>query len=141
MQGPILSHAIESGLTTARPLAPKPADRTYAVNLVGSMQGYEWGMQSSAGLSVRQGERVIVEMRNHSMMTHPMHLHGHHFQIVAINGQEISGAVRDTVFLPPMTSVAFAFDAVNPGKAWAFHCHHLYHMATGMMTTVGYEGG
>ena len=140
-QGPILSHAIEPGLTAARPLAPKPADRTYAVNLVGSMQGYEWGMQSSADLSVRDGERVIVEMRNHSMMTHPMHLHGHHFQIVAINGQEISGAVRDTVFLPPMTSVAFAFDAVNPGKAWAFHCHHLYHMATGMMTTVGYVGG
>ena len=140
-QGLILSHAIESGLTAARPLAPKPADRTYAVNLVGSMQGYEWGMQSSADLSVRQGERVIVEMRNNSMMTHPMHLHGHHFQIVSINGQEISGAMRDTVFLPPMTSVAFAFDAVNPGKAWAFHCHHLYHMATGMMTTVGYVGG
>jgi FtsP/CotA-like multicopper oxidase with cupredoxin domain len=140
-QGPILSQAIESGLTAARPLVPKASDRTYAVNLVGSMQGYEWGMRSSADLSVHQGERVIVEMRNHSMMTHPMHLHGHHFQIVAINGQEISGAVRDTVFLPPMTSVAFAFDAVNPGKAWAFHCHHLYHMATGMMTTVGYEGG
>jgi FtsP/CotA-like multicopper oxidase with cupredoxin domain len=140
-QGPILSQAIESGLTAAQPLVPKTADRTYAVNLVGSMQGYEWGMLSSADLSVHQGERVIVEMRNHSMMTHPMHLHGHHFQVVAINGQEISGAVRDTVFLPPMTSVAFAFDAVNPGKAWAFHCHHLYHLATGMMTTVGYEGG
>ena len=140
-QGPILSHAIESGLTAARPLEPKPADRTYAVNLVGSMQGYEWGMQPSADLSVRQGGRVIVEMRNHSMMTHPMHLHGHHFQIVAINGQDISGAMRDTVFLPPMTSVAFAFDAVNPGKAWAFHCHHLYHMVTGMMAMVGYEGG
>jgi FtsP/CotA-like multicopper oxidase with cupredoxin domain len=140
-QGPILSQAIEAGLAAARPLTPKTADRTYAVNLVGSMQGYEWGMQSSANLAVRQGERVIVEMRNHSMMSHPMHLHGHHFQIVAVNGQEISGAVRDTVFLPPMTSVAFAFDAVNPGKAWAFHCHHLYHMATGMMATVGYEGG
>ncbi len=140
VQGPILSQANESGLVAVRPLVPKTADRTYTVNLVGSMQGYEWGMQSSADLSVRRGERVVVEMRNHSMMTHPMHLHGHHFQIVAINGQEISGAVRDTVFLPPMTSAAFAFDAVNPGKAWAFHCHHLYHMATGMMTTVGYEG-
>lgn len=140
-QGPILSQAIESGLTAVRPLAPKTVDRTYAVNLMGSMQGYEWGMQSSADLSVRQGERVVVEMRNNSMMTHPMHLHGHHFQIVAVNGQEISGAVRDTVFLPPMTSIAFAFDAINPGKAWAFHCHHLYHMATGMMATVGYEGG
>ena len=140
-QEPFLSQAIESGLTAAQPLVPKAVDRIYTVNLVGSMQGYEWGMQSSADLLVRPGERVVVEMRNHSMMTHPMHLHGHHFQIVAINGQEISGAVRDTVFLPPMTSVAFAFDAVNPGKAWAFHCHHLYHMATGMMTTVGYEGG
>jgi FtsP/CotA-like multicopper oxidase with cupredoxin domain len=139
-QGPILSQAIEAVLTAARPLAPRTANRTYAVNLVGSMQGYEWGMQSSADLSVRRGERVVVEMRNHSMMTHPMHLHGHHFQIVAINGREISGAVRDTVFLPPMTSAAFAFDAVNPGKAWAFHCHHLYHMATGMMAAVGYEG-
>lgn len=141
LQGPILSQAIEAGLTAIRPLAQKTVDRTYAVNLVGSMQGYEWGMQSNAVLSARQGERVVVEMRNHSMMTHPMHLHGHHFQIVAINGQEFSGAVRDTVFLPPMTSAAFAFDAVNPGMAWAFHCHHLYHMATGMMATVGYEGG
>ncbi len=140
-QGPILSHAIESGLTAIWPLAQKTVDRIYAVNLVGSMQGYEWSMQSIANLSVRRGERVVMEMRNHSMMTHPMHLHGHHFQIVAINGQEISGAVRDTVFLPPMTSIAFAFDAINPGKAWAFHCHHLYHMATGMMVTVGYEGG
>jgi FtsP/CotA-like multicopper oxidase with cupredoxin domain len=139
--GPILSPVIEAGLTAARPLAPKTVDRTYVVNLVGSMQGYEWGMQSSADLSVRQRERVIVEMRNHSMMSHPMHLHGHHFQIVAINGREISGAMRDTVFLPPMTSIAFAFDAVNSGSAWAFHCHHLYHMATGMMATVGYEEG
>jgi FtsP/CotA-like multicopper oxidase with cupredoxin domain len=140
-QGPMLSQAIEAELTAVQPLAPKASGRAYTVNLVGSMQGYEWGMQSNADLLVRHGERVIVEMRNQSMMTHPMHLHGHHFQIVAVNGRKISGARRDTVFLPPMTSITFAFDAVNPGKAWAFHCHHLYHMATGMMATVGYEGG
>ena len=39
-----------------------------------------------------------------------------------------------------MARVTFAFDANNPGKAWAFHCHHLYHMVSGMMTTVGYKG-
>lgn len=138
--GPILSLAAEWGLAAATPLAAKAASRTFTVDLVGSMQGYTWGMQSNADLLVREGERVIVEMRNRSMMTHPMHLHGHHFQIAAINGRAVSGAVRDTVFLPHMTSVAFAFDAVNPGKAWAFHCHHLYHMATGMMTTIGYQG-
>jgi FtsP/CotA-like multicopper oxidase with cupredoxin domain len=37
-----------------------------------------------------------------------------------------------------MREVTIAFDANNPGR-WAFHCHHLYHMATGMMTTVAYE--
>ena len=73
------------------------------------------------------------------MMTHPMHLHGHHFQILAINGENFMGAVRDTVFVPPMAGVTFAFIADNPGGGWAFHCHHLYHMATGMMTTVAYS--
>ena len=77
-------------------------------------------------------------MRNMSMMAHPMHLHGHHFQVVAINGKRIDGAVRDTVLVPPMTQVAIQFDAPNPGR-WPFHCHHLYHMATGMMSFVTYE--
>jgi FtsP/CotA-like multicopper oxidase with cupredoxin domain len=66
-------------------------------------------------------------------------LHGHHFQMVAIDGQPLPGAVRDTVWVPPMRRVTVAFDADNPGT-WAFHCHHLYHMATGMMTAVVYEG-
>jgi FtsP/CotA-like multicopper oxidase with cupredoxin domain len=40
------------------------------------------------------------------MMAHPMHLHGHHFQVIAIDSRTISGAVRDTVHVPPMTSVS-----------------------------------
>jgi FtsP/CotA-like multicopper oxidase with cupredoxin domain len=78
-------------------------------------------------------------MHNLSMMTHPMHLHGHHFQVVGIDGKPLQGAVRDTVAVPPMASVTIAFDAANLGM-WAFHCHHLYHMATGMMAFVAYEG-
>jgi FtsP/CotA-like multicopper oxidase with cupredoxin domain len=49
------------------------------------------------------------------------------------------GAVRDTVGVPPMASVRLAFDADNPGR-WAFHCHNLYHMVTGMMTEFRYDG-
>ena len=41
--------------------------------------------------------------------------------------------------VPPMTAVTIAFDADHPGK-WAFHCHHLYHMASGMMAMLTYEG-
>jgi FtsP/CotA-like multicopper oxidase with cupredoxin domain len=47
--------------------------------------------------------------------------------------------VRDTILVPPMTSVVVAFDANNPGR-WPLHCHHFYHMATGMMAYVAYEG-
>jgi FtsP/CotA-like multicopper oxidase with cupredoxin domain len=78
-------------------------------------------------------------MMNASMMTHPMHLHGHVFQVVAINGSRINGAVRDTVLVPPMGSVRIAFNADNPGR-WALHCHNLYHMMGGMMTEVRYPG-
>jgi FtsP/CotA-like multicopper oxidase with cupredoxin domain len=96
-------------------------------------------MQSSTPLTVRQGERIEIAMRNMSMMTHPMHLHGHRFQVVSIDGRRFEGAVRDTVAVPHMAEVIVAFDADNPGK-WAFHCHHLYHMAAGMMDFVTYDG-
>ncbi len=66
-----------------------------------------------------------------------MHLHGHRFQVVSIDGQAVNGAVRDTVAVPPMSTVTIAFDANNTGR-WAFHCHHLYHMVSGMMSFVDY---
>jgi FtsP/CotA-like multicopper oxidase with cupredoxin domain len=102
------------------------------------MTGYTWGIGGADNLKVRPGERVEIAMSNMSMMMHPMHLHGHHFQIVGINGKPVRGAVRDTVAVPPMTSVTIAFDANNPGR-WAFHCHHLYHMVAGMMAFVAYD--
>lgn len=49
------------------------------------------------------------------MMSHPMYLHGHHFQVTAINGAKLAGAVRDTVLVPPGASMTIAFDANNPG--------------------------
>jgi hypothetical protein len=60
------------------------------------------------------------------MMAHPMHLHGHAFQVVAINGNPLAGAVRDTVLVPPMGSVTIAFDTDNPGR-WAFPAKSLPH--------------
>jgi FtsP/CotA-like multicopper oxidase with cupredoxin domain len=39
----------------------------------------------------------------------------------------------------PMGRVRIAFDADNPGR-WPFHCHNLYHQATGMMTEFRYQG-
>jgi FtsP/CotA-like multicopper oxidase with cupredoxin domain len=136
--GPVVGLELEGRLKAARPLSLHSPDRRYTVTLVGGMAGYAWGIDGGDGLKVKRGERVEIAMRNMSMMTHPMHLHGHHFQIVGVNGQAIRGAVRDTVGVPPMASVTIAFDANNPGR-WAFHCHHLYHMAAGMMAFVNYD--
>jgi FtsP/CotA-like multicopper oxidase with cupredoxin domain len=87
--------------------------------------------------TVRMGERVEVMMHNMTSMSHPMHLHGHYFKVVAIGSERIDGAVRDTVLVPPGETVTIAFDANNPGT-WAFHCHHVYHMNAGMMGAIAY---
>jgi FtsP/CotA-like multicopper oxidase with cupredoxin domain len=137
--GPIVSLDLEGRLSAARPLPTRSVDRRYAVTLTGDMSQYAWDIQDRGALVVRAGERVEIAMLNMSMMTHPMHLHGHHFQVVAIDGHRIRGAVRDTVAVTPMSTVTVAFDATNPGK-WAFHCHHLYHMVAGMMTFLNYQG-
>lgn len=135
--GPVVDLNLEGSLRAAETLAVREPSRRYAVTLTGGMGDYEWSVLSREPLTVKRGERIEIAMRNMSMMTHPMHLHGHHFQVVAINGERFGGAMRDTVGVPHMAEVTIAFDADNPGK-WPFHCHHLYHMAAGMMGYVEY---
>jgi len=139
-RGPLLSLDVERQLQAARPLMAKAPDRKLSVMLMGDMMGYQWRLESAGPLIVEEGQRVSIEMMNHSMMAHPMHLHGHHFQVMAINGAVMRGAIRDTVLVPPMSTVGIAFDALNSGRGWAFHCHNLYHMAAGMMAAVSYKG-
>lgn len=136
--------ALESRLRAVRPIADRPVAVRDTVVLGGDMSAYAWTLDGRSWgahrpVPVRTGARVELNLRNDSMMGHPMHLHGHHFQVVAIDGRRLAGAVRDTVWVPPKRELTIAFDAANPGQ-WAFHCHHLYHMATGMMTTVDYTG-
>ena len=133
----------EMKLRAVQPMPSRPIDRSVPVDLVGTMANYVWGMnvdgQGGAPVTVAKGERVELVMRNTTMMAHPMHLHGPAFQVTEINGQGFPGAVRDTVLVPPRTTVKVVFDADNPGL-WAFHCHNLYHMAAGMFTTLVYRG-
>jgi FtsP/CotA-like multicopper oxidase with cupredoxin domain len=125
----------------AEPLPARTADRKLTVVLTGNMMTYQWGVgdaaKPAANLPVKAGERVEIELINQTQMSHPMHLHGHHFQVVAVNGAPVAGAVRDTELVPVGGRVTIAFDAGNPGR-WMFHCHNLYHMLSGMMTEVSY---
>jgi len=140
---PALGQGLEHQLRGAKPLAPKVADRVHRIDLTGTMEGYQWSLNGTPyphaePFHVAAGERVELVLRNTTMMSHPMHLHGHVFQVVAIDGRRFSGARRDTVLVPPKTALTIAFDADNPGT-WLFHCHNLYHMISGMMGTVVYD--
>ncbi len=140
---PAVGFQLESQLRASEPLPSRPVDNSVPVDLTGNMAAYVWGMQvhglGGAPVTVKRGQRVELAMRNLTMMSHPMHLHGHNFQVTEIDGQRLAGAVRDTVLVPPQATVKVVLDADNPGL-WAYHCHNLYHMEAGMFSTVVYEG-
>jgi len=133
----------EIRLIAKEPLPDKPVQRTLPSVLGGNMMTYTWTINGAAypnrnSLDVKAGERVALVITNKTGMSHPMHLHGHVFEVAEIDGQEITGAKRDTVLVPPKSTIKVIFDADNPG-VWAYHCHILYHLATGMFTVLKYE--
>jgi FtsP/CotA-like multicopper oxidase with cupredoxin domain len=143
MASPALTLDLESRLRAVEPLKPRKPERVHTLKLTGHMAGYGWSINNVAWskdvppLPVAKGERVELIFINQTPMPHPMHLHGHEFQVVEIDGRRFAGAVRDTVLVPPARRVVVAFDANNPGL-WALHCHLLYHLAAGMFTTLRY---
>jgi FtsP/CotA-like multicopper oxidase with cupredoxin domain len=140
---PALTLDLERTLRAEKPLTDRKADRVHTLNLTGEMAGYIWSINNVAWnkdvppLAVAEGERVELVFVNQTPMPHPMHLHGHEFQVVEIDGDRFPGAVRDTILVTPGRRVVVAFDANNPGW-WALHCHLLYHLDAGMFTTIKY---
>ncbi|OPA26184.1 copper oxidase [Bacillus cereus] len=91
-------------------------------------------------IQVKKGDLVKVKLVNGSKMDdHPMHLHGHFFQLLSKGGKPIEGSpiVKDTLNLKPGEEYEVAFVADNPGD-WMFHCHDLHHASAGMVTEVKY---
>jgi CopA family copper-resistance protein len=117
----------------------RPPTRTVEVHLTGNMERFMWsfdGEKYSDGvepLRFERNERARVVLVNDSMMTHPIHLHGHFFEVV--NGHTGNHPLKHTVNVLPGGKVAFDFTADAPGD-WAFHCHLLLHMHAGMFRVV-----
>jgi len=112
-------------------------------------QGLAWTMNYNAQhehalmheplLHLRKGEHVILHMLNETDFAHPMHLHGHFFRVLAIDGVATPlREWRDTVIMAPRQAIDVAFVADNPGE-WMYHCHILDHAAGGMMGTIVVE--
>jgi FtsP/CotA-like multicopper oxidase with cupredoxin domain len=111
-------------------------DQTFDLILSGGMMSPDWTINGKVfpetdELVVALGQRVRLNYLNHSPMPHPMHLHGHFFEVVGSPGLR-----KDTVMVAAhMGQLSIEFVANNPGM-WMHHCHHLYHMEAGMMNVV-----
>jgi CopA family copper-resistance protein len=124
-------------------LARNPDTRTPTrridIHLTGNMERFMWSMdgeklsENPEPYRFARNERARLRLINDTMMTHPMHLHGHFFEIV--NGQGAHQPLKHTVKVLPGGFVDLDFTADAPGD-WAFHCHLLYHMHAGMMRVV-----
>ena len=124
--------------TEAVRLASKNPDRLETIHLTADASDYVHGIggkrfPDSAPITVREGERLRLRVVNDTMMIHPIHLHGHTFQMVSAGS-----ARKDTVNVESMSAVEFDIQADNPGQ-WMFHCHNTYHLETGMATTLSYR--
>ncbi len=118
-------------------LPSRPVDDEQALDLNGSMRPYRWGINGAVfgendPIRVNRGQRVRLVIRNMTMMTHPLHLHGHTFAL------SDSGVRKDTVLVPPMGRQDIEFDADNVGR-WMVHCHNAYHAEAGMMALLSYR--
>ena len=121
----------------ARP-ETRPVDRDVVFHLTGNMQRFVWGFDgkkfSEVGpVRIKLGERIRFVLINDTMMEHPIHLHGYLFDLE--NGQGDRLPLKHTVLVKPGERLSYTFTADMPGH-WAFHCHLMYHMDTGMMRTV-----
>jgi FtsP/CotA-like multicopper oxidase with cupredoxin domain len=113
--------------------------RSVDIHLTGNMERFMWsfdGRKLNEGqepIRFERNERVRVNLINNSMMNHPIHIHGHFFELVT--GKEHGHPVKHTVNVMPGGKASFDLTADAPGD-WAFHCHLLYHMHAGMMNVV-----
>ncbi|HVS15346.1 MAG TPA: copper oxidase [Thermoanaerobaculia bacterium] len=90
-------------------------------------------------LLVRQGERVRLRMVNLGMDHHPIHMHGHQWNVVGTEGGRIPQSAwipGNTVLLGVAQSRDLELDAKHLGD-WMIHCHLPHHMMNHMASMVG----
>lgn len=109
-------------------------------NAVWAINGQSMTGDGSPGMpplfEIAHGRSCVLDIRNETAWWHPMHLHGHSFQVLDRNGKpEPHNVWGDTVLVRPRERVRVAFVADNPGD-WMFHCHVMEHQVGGLMTII-----
>ena len=124
--------------TVGGPLDKREPGREIKLHLTGNMERYVWSIDGvefgrSTPIHFRHNERLRVVFVNDTMMTHPMHLHGLWSELESPDGKFL--ARKHTISVQPAQRVSFLVTADALGR-WAWHCHLLIHMDTGMFREV-----
>lgn len=87
-----------------------------------------------APIVARKNERVRIRVGNLTMTNHPIHLHGHEFEVTGTDGGWVPPSARwpevtTDVAVGQMRAIEFV--ANEPGD-WAFHCHKSHHTMNAM---------
>ena len=117
---------------------PRPPDREIVIHLTGNMERFIWGFDGekfsdAEPIRLKLGERVRIILVNDTMMEHPIHLHGLWSELE--NGHGEFRPYKHTINVKPAERLSYLVSADTPGQ-WAFHCHLLYHMESGMFRAV-----
>ncbi len=117
------------------------ATREVELHLTGHMERFSWSFDGkrfsdAEPLRFNYGERLRIVLVNDTMMSHPIHLHGMWSDLEDEGGG--FHVRKHTIDMPPGTRRSYRVRADAPGR-WAYHCHMLYHMETGMMREVRVE--
>jgi len=112
--------------------------RDIELHLTGHMERFAWSFDGikfsdAAPLRLAYGERVRITLVNDTMMAHPIHLHGMWSDLEDEHGQFL--VRKHTIDIPPGSRRTYRVTADALGR-WAYHCHLLYHMETGMFREV-----
>jgi len=140
--GDLLDYSQLSGVTLEPDDEPH---RQYELELSGGMMdGRHWRINGreypdAAPIQVHEGERIRLRVVNMSMVPHPVHLHGHFYRLLEVNGERLRRPIlKDTVMVGHMEGFVADVVADNPGARWLLHCHNLYHHLGGMAMELRY---
>jgi CopA family copper-resistance protein len=117
---------------------PRPPEREIEIHLTGNMERFIWGFNGekfsdAEPIELKLGERVRFILVNDTMMAHPIHLHGLWSELE--NGAGDMRPYKHTINVKPGERLSYLISADTPGR-WAYHCHLLYHMESGMFRSV-----
>ncbi len=124
--------------TVGGPIDDREPSREVVLHLTGNMNRYMWSFNGvpydqARPVLFHHGERLRVVLVNDTMMNHPIHMHGMWSEVETADGE--FRVRKHTVNVRPAQRISYRVTADALGR-WAYHCHMLYHMDSGMFRAI-----